>query len=80
MTEVRELQPPKAISPMVVTELGMVMEVREVQPPKASSPMVVIPSRSVTILRLLLQTLVMQEGFKLLPHVNLVTFEQPSKA
>ena len=35
VTEVRELQPPKAPSPIVVTLLGMVTEVRELQSLKA---------------------------------------------
>jgi len=32
VTEVRELQPMKALSPIVVTLFGMVTEVRELQP------------------------------------------------
>ena len=40
-TEVRELQPLKADSPIIVTLLPMVTEVRELQPPKAPSPIVV---------------------------------------
>ena len=39
--EVREVQPSKARSLMVVTLLGIVMEVREEQPAKASPPMLV---------------------------------------
>ena len=35
VTEVRPLQPEKAMSPMEVTELGMVTEVSPLQPRKA---------------------------------------------
>ena len=44
VTEVKELQPLKALSSIVVTLLGMVTEVREIQPLKALS------SISVTLL------------------------------
>ena len=40
VSEVRPVQPLKAYSPIVVTELGMVSEVRPVQPLKAESPIV----------------------------------------
>ena len=39
--EVREEQPSKAHSPILVTEAGMVIEVREKQPEKALSPILV---------------------------------------
>ena len=39
--EVKERQPEKAASPMLVTELGILMEVKELQPEKADSPMLV---------------------------------------
>ena len=41
ITEVREEQPANASSPMLVTELPMVMEVREEQFRNAMSPMLV---------------------------------------
>ena len=40
-TEVRELQPSKAFSPIVVTLFGMFTEVRELQPLKVYHPIVV---------------------------------------
>ena len=50
VTEVRELQKPKAYFPIVVTLLGMVTEVRALQSLKASPPIVVTPSPIVTLL------------------------------
>ena len=41
VTEVRELQPLKALPPIIVTLLGMVTEVRELQPLKALHPIIV---------------------------------------
>ena len=53
VTEVRLLQPSKALLPMLVTELGMVMEVRLLEPWKAPSPMLVTELGMVTEVRLL---------------------------
>ena len=44
VTEVRDLQPEKALLPIVVTLFGMVTEVRLLQSLKASSPIVVASS------------------------------------
>ena len=41
-----ELQPQKALPPMLVTPSGIVTEVKEVQPLKAYSPMLVTPFAS----------------------------------
>ena len=41
LMEVRELQPKKALSPILVTEEGMFMELREMQSRKASFPILV---------------------------------------
>ena len=46
VTEVRLLHQSKAISPMVVTELGMITEVSPLQELKAHSPMVVNPVKN----------------------------------
>ena len=43
MIEVRDLHHEKALSPMLVTPLGIVIEVRDSQPKKALSPMLVTP-------------------------------------
>ena len=51
VTEVRELQPPKALRPIVVTLLGMVTEVRELQSLKAQPPIVVTLFGMVTEIR-----------------------------
>ena len=50
VTEVRPEQPEKALSPILVTELGMVREVRPEQPEKAYSPILVTPSLITTFL------------------------------
>jgi len=50
VTEVRELQKPKAYFPIVVTLLGMVTEVRALQSLKAPPPIVLTPSPIVTLL------------------------------
>ena len=39
--EIRDLQPPKAHSPILVTEAGIEIEVREEQPSKAHLPILV---------------------------------------
>ena len=44
VTEVKPVQPEKADSPIVVTELEMVTEVKPVQPLKAPSAITVHPS------------------------------------
>ncbi len=51
VTEVRELQPMKALSPIVVTLFGMVTEVRELQMLKAQPPIVVTLLGMVTEVR-----------------------------
>ena len=48
---VRALQSEKALFPIVVTLLGMVIEAREEQPRKAQSPIVVTPLGMVTEVR-----------------------------
>ena len=49
----RLLQPEKALSPILVTELGIVTEVRLLQPQKASLPILVTELGIVTEVRLL---------------------------
>jgi len=44
VTEARPVQPLKASSPILVTELGIVTEVRPVQPSKADPPIASVPS------------------------------------
>ena len=41
VTDVKPLQPRKALLPMLVTELGIVTDVKPVQKEKANSPMLV---------------------------------------
>ena len=48
--EVKEEQPLKALSPILVTLLGIVTEVKEEQLRKAHSPMLVTPSLIITVL------------------------------
>ena len=45
------LQPPNALSPMLITLLGMIILVREVQHQNALSPMVVTQLGMVTLVR-----------------------------
>ena len=51
MTEVRPVQPSKALPPIVETELGMVTEVRPVQPSKALYPILMTELGIVTEVR-----------------------------
>ena len=48
VTEVKPVQPEKALQPILVTDLGMVTEVKPVQPEKAILPMLVTDSGMVT--------------------------------
>ena len=51
LTDVRPLQPEKALLPMLVTLMGMVTDVRPLQPLKASRPMLVTLLPMVTDVR-----------------------------
>ena len=53
MTEVRLLQPSKAVLPILVTEFGIVTEVRLLQPSKTVSSILVTELGIVTEVRLL---------------------------